>query len=771
MIKTNEIHNKPRRMIYIYFSLFFTTITLFIYETLLTRLFSAILSYSLVFMVVSFAILGGGTGAILTYKIVKKKENSEKALVLSTLLLPIIFLASISVMYFLPFTPTFLLYIPAALLPFVLGGVITSIIFKEKSSHSNMLYFMDLFGSGLGSLLIIKFMNSFGFLRTVILVSIFALISALAISLYYKKRQAIFISLGFIIFLCILFINNSLIEIIGKKFNAYYTSPITVIGSYKNANKKAEVIYSKWDAISKTDVLDIDNENERFIVTDGGATAPIVKFSGDLDSVQQMKSEVNYIPFSFGRNEKSLVIGSGGGKDVIFALLGGSKKIDAVEINPSTIEAVDRFKEYSGDIYNYPGVNLYNQDGRYFIENSKERYDNIYLSMVMTNSVESNMYSLAEYYIFTEEALNQYFSHLSKNGKLTFMVHDSTDLIKVLNTGIKVFMDNGIEEKEVTNYFTIINGVSEDESQVHGSEIAMPLVIFKNTPFSQDEVNKIINIASIQNRGMIHFPGNEIEPYKSLKTERMNYEQILDNINFNSKPTTDNSPFFYNTSKFIPVEMMFILTLILAVFIFIRKKFLTQNEYRKASIYFGALGIAYMLVEIPLIQKMVLYFGSSSMTFSFVIFSLLISSGLGSLVSGTKVVERITAKSPYYVLAAGIMIVLHQIGLSFILNISKDWQTNYKFLIVFITMFPMGFLMGMAFPLGIKKLGKLKGEENLVPLMMGVNGIFSVFGSTLAVVLSMKFGFSLTIYVGAIIYIILFVLNPLNVFNSDNVMQ
>jgi arsenate reductase-like glutaredoxin family protein len=483
--------------------------------------------------------------------------------------------------------------------------------------------------------------------------------------------------------------------------------------------------------------------------------------------VEQMKSDVNYIPFSFGKNEKSLVIGSGGGKDVLFALLGGSKKIDAVEINPSTIEAVDSFKEFRGDIYNYPGVNLYNQDGRYFIENNKEKYDNIYLSMVMTNSVESTMYSLAEYYIFTEEALNQYFNHLSEDGKLTFMVHDSKDLIKVVNTGIKVLIDKGIKEKDVTSYFTIINGTTKAESAVHGNGIAMPVVIFKNIPFSEDEINSILNAANIQTRDMIHYPGNEIEPYKSLKTGRMNYEQIIDNISFNSKPITDNSPFFYNNSKFIPLEMIFILVLILSVWLTIRKKFLTKHEYRKASVYFEALGVAYMLIEIPLIQKMVLYFGSSSMAFSFIIFGLLISSGFGSLISGTKIIEKVTAKSPYYILAAGIMIVVSQLGLSSILNLTRDWQTTYKFLIVFISLFPMGFLMGIAFPSGIKKLGKLKEEESIVPLMVGVNGIFSVLGSTLAVVISMKFGFNITIYVGAAIYIMLFILNPLEGFKFN----
>jgi hypothetical protein len=248
----------------------------------------------------------------------------------------------------------------------------------------------------------------------------------------------------------------------------------------------------------------------------------------------------------------------------------------------------------------------------------------------------------------------------------------------------------------------------------------------------------------------------------------MTYKQLLDQISFNSKPITDNSPFFYNNSKFIPIEMIFIIVLILIVIMVIRVKFLTKEFYIKTSRYFAALGMAYMLIEIPLIQKTVLYFGSSSIAFSFIVFCMLISSGLGSLVSGTKKIEKFTHKAPYYILAAGIMILINHLGLNSILNLTRGWQMSYKLLIIFLDLLPMGFFMGMAFPSGIKKLGALKENESLVPLMIGVNGIFSVLGSTLAVVTSMKLGFSFTIYIGAAIYIILFILNPLRALNDNN---
>lgn len=274
-MKNNKLGEKSNLIWIMYFSIFFTTMSLFIYETVLTRLFSVILSYNLVFIVISLAILGSGLGGIIAYNMLNNRKYKENILVVSAIILPISFIISLSIMYFLPFVPAFYLYIPAAVLPFILGGIITSIIFEKKPTNSSGLYFMDLIGSAIGSLLIIKLMNSFGYLRSVIAVIILATISAISISMIYRKKRYMILSSSLLIIMVLLLANNNLLNIIENKFNAYYTSPATVIEHLKNSNEKFEISFSKWDAISRTDVIDIDESNEKIIVTDGGASAPI----------------------------------------------------------------------------------------------------------------------------------------------------------------------------------------------------------------------------------------------------------------------------------------------------------------------------------------------------------------------------------------------------------------------------------------------------------------------------------------------------------------
>ncbi|PAB58613.1 spermine/spermidine synthase domain-containing protein [Anaeromicrobium sediminis] len=661
--------------VYLYLAMFLIGFSLFLYEILLTRLFSVILSVNLVFLVVSFAILGSGIGGIYTYKILKanKKIIPEHLLKKYSVWIPISILLSIGAMYYLPFMKISILYALIGAISFVMGGIVISSMFKENEKNSNKLYFMDLVGSSLGSLAVIPLMNQFGFMRSVVVVCIMSLIASILIYVHCKEYKKMLI-LG----LCSLllgagFMEANIIKQMEKPFNAYYLSPNTLISYLKDSKEKPKDIpFTKWDAISRTDVIETTNENEKIIVTDGGASAPIIKFDGNIKSIEHLKKKVNYIPFAFGNNHNTLVIGSGGGKDVLFALLGESENIDAVEINTSTIEAVNSFRDFSGDIYNRPEVNVYNQDGRNFIENSNKKYDNIYLSMVMTNAIENTMYSLSENYIYTYEAVEKYFGNLNENGKLSFMMHNNLDLLRVVNTGIEVLLHKGVRQENVTDYFIIVNGMDKRHKNNHKSNVKMPLVIFKSTPFTEEEINIVRETAKVQNREVIHYPGGENELYKLLKDKKITYEELLNKINFNVKSIKDDSPFFYNYTKTLPAQIQYVFWGILFIWFLIRIKYANRKEHKEPVKYFMGLGIAYMLVEIPTIQKMILYFGNPSLAFSVMLFSILVSSGIGSVLSGHKKIKNFTDKSPMYLLLTGIAIVIIQLNLSNIMSMTSD---------------------------------------------------------------------------------------------------
>ncbi|WBW95020.1 hypothetical protein [Oceanirhabdus sp. W0125-5] len=763
---------EKRYVIPIYLSIFFLTLSLFIYEVLLTRLFSVILSNNMVFLVVSFAILGSGLGGIYgyvqfnksKYNKSKKGENKRyiKDLVKISWLLPISIIGTIGIMYKSPYLSSSLIYIMIGMIPFIIGGAIISIIFKEYRENSNKLYFMDLIGAALGSLLVLKIMNSFGFMFSVVLTTILSMIGVILILIHYRFKKYVLINSFIVVILTALLIQGNFIRSVENGFTAYYSSPNTVIDYLRNSSsyKSLGISYSKWDAISRTDVLVTSDENEKIIVTDGAASAPILKFDGDLNKIAYLKKEVNYIPFAIGENKDALVIGSGGGKDVLFALLGGGKIIDAVEINGSSIDAVNKFKEFSGNIYGRPEVNVYNQDGRRFIENTKEVYDNIYLSMVMTNAVENNMFSLSENYLYTYEAFEEYFDHLKDQGKLSLMVHEEKEMIRIINTGIKVLLDRGIPQEEVTEYFTVINGVGMEHLASHGNMIMMPLVIFKNNPFTDVEIENVKTMANESKYQVIHYPGREYGPYKDIKENKITYKKMLKKFNVKVSPITDNSPFYYNYNSLVPNEIIILISGLMVIWLIISKVFFRKKEIRVISRHFIIIGLAYMLIEIPIVQKLSLYLENPSIAFSFVLFSILVSSGIGSALSGTKLIKKYMMESSIYLVVTGISVLTTLLTIDKVTLITNDFGLYGKFFVVFLTLLPMGTLMGMPFPTGINKVNKIKHSSNAIPLMWAANGIFSVIGSVLAVSLSMNVGFNTTIIIGGLCYLLLYNINP-----------
>ncbi|RKD34639.1 spermidine synthase [Thermohalobacter berrensis] len=732
-------------------SLFFVSSSLFIYEVLTTRLFSTVLVYHFVFLVTSLSILGLGIGAIIVF-LYHDKFNS-KLLTLMPVVLAISYIVCTLIIYKLPYIKLFLIYSVLASLPFVLGGIILSLIFKEFKQIGHLLYFGDLLGSSFGSIGIILLMDNLGFIGTLFVVSIMALLGGLFLSI--KKRRQTILTLSLLTILLILSVYKPIRVNIEKNFTAYFTSPHTAISYFKqNKELDVKIEYTKWDSISRTDVIDVEDPNRKVIITDGGASAPMVKFNGDLREVSYLKESIEYIPFKLGKNDNTLIIGSGGGQDVLLALLGNAKKIDAVEINPSTIDAVKKYKKFNGGIYNLNNVKLYIEDGRKFIEKTEKKYNHIYLGKVFSNVVDYSAAMLSENYIYTEEAYKEYFDQLKDDGILTFVFNDIRELIKSVNTAVKVLMENGIKKSDITKHFILI------ENKVG---FPNPVAIYKKSPFTRNEVKIISEAIKPLNIKIVSMPYISENPlYNYYQEKNISYGEFIESFDFNARPAKDNRPFFYDYTKGLPNILLYMLLGILIVagfiFVYINK----YKQLRKVYTYFSLLGLAFMLIEIPLIQKTILFIGSTTRAFSFILFSLLFSSGIGSFLSESKIIANFKKKRDYIFLMIPIVTVCVIASMSIIFRTQKDVDIIMKFFMVMILMFPLGLFLGMPFPKGIKSIATINIDRG-VPLAWGINGLMSVAGSVLSLAISMKLGFNYSLILGGLLYFIIFIRNPLKV--------
>lgn len=749
-------------------SIFFISVSLFVYQVVLTRLYSAVFSYHYVFLITSFAIFGLGIGSVFAYKIrtgIKKykikseisqqrmsQANINEQIIKGSITLSLSYIFVIAFNYELPFENSVIINIIFGTAPFIIGGYLYSILFTEFSEVSGKLYFADLVGSGIGSITVIFLLNNAGIFRTVILVCAIAFLPALILPAENIKIKII----GFIlpaILLTGFLLPGQYVNLIETNFKGILNNTSKTFGSMKKSGMSPEIVFSKWNAFSRTDVIKLPEEPDEMVLTiDGAANAPMYKFDGNVGSLEKFKADTGFIPFTIGSNDKTLLIGPGGGRDVLYALAGGSKNIAAVDINTSSIDAVEAFGEYNGKIYNRPEVKVYGEDGRNFVRRSTEKYDLIFLSLVMTNTSQGMAYALSENYIYTLEAMKDYLDHLNVNGKIAFLAHDQDDLSKIVATAIEALGRKGISEKDAPKYIAIFTKLMPQE---HGGAnmVMNPVVIIKDSPFSESESKELMDTAQKNENVPLYTPFvYEQGVLQHIKKAHISIADYINGISTNATPATDDSPYFYNFNKGVPSTLILILLLVAIASIILFAPFAVKNGNFKPTTYFSLLGVGFMMIEVPLIQKFTLFLGHPALAFTYVLAALLVGCGIGGYASNKRIFnESIKAfyLPPLFVAVINIAMLL---SLGFIFQSTTALNPTIRIVISSVLVMFQGFFMGMPFPRGLKLIGE-SGRAEAVPVMWGVNGAASVIGSVLSVVISMTLGFTGALIIGAVIYL------------------
>ena len=167
------------------------------------------------------------------------------------------------------------------------------------------------------------------------------------------------------------------------------------------------------------------------------------------------------------------------------------------------------------------------------------------------------------------------------------------------------------------------------------------------------------------------------------------------------------------------------------------------------------LGIGFMLVEISLIQRFVLFLGQPILSLAVLLFSLLAGAGAGSLYSGRLTSKKISGGIATASLAITATVVAYTFIIPPLFNQLLGLPLAIRLAAMIIVLIPLGFLMGFPFPLGIRAL-KEANLENFIPWMWGINGVGSVLGSVLTIVIAVVFGFTQALLTGAGCYLVVF---------------
>jgi hypothetical protein len=535
-----------------------------------------------------------------------------------------------------------------------------------------------------------------------------------------------------------------------------------------NVDWGTSIIRSEWDAFGRTDLVEYDMDpHVKDIFTDGSAGTRMYHFDGDFDSqnttVSNLKYSSAYFPYYFGENKRVLLIGSGGGVDVLNALMGGAEHIFAVEVNPETVEIVREYSEFNGGIYTqYDNVSVFVDEGRSFLQRSNLKFDLIMLNIPISKTSQGiSGYALAENYLFTTDSFRDYLDHLTDQGRLVIVAHHRPEIYRLTAIALKVLSDEEENMEAIMSHIVIT-----EMNPPH-----RPVFILKKSEFDQQEITDMKLMTLMLDFIPIYFPNTNPEYLDSMLAQITN-DVSLDSIvshfrlhhNIDVEPMSDDKPFFYKFETGIQSTLSSLLLgtslFCLLTFVFYRRSFRDQKGRHVSflkffPVYFSLLGVGFMLIEVSLMQKFILFLGHPTLAMSIILFSLLISSGVGGLCS-KRVVRGQLGRALKVSLIIGAVIILHVLLMPTVLNLLLGAELMVRGIVTLFMIFPLGFLLGIPFSSGMAILKK--ASEDQIPWMWCLNGVFSLLGSVFSVALAMIFGFNSVLILGAVTYFTIFLI-------------
>lgn len=733
-------------------------------EVSITRIFSAAIWYHFAFVAVSVALVGlGASGLVVQHRVKKLKGKwAENLTIYSAWGIAIFIPITLFVMHALA---SQVIYLPLFMIlfsvPFFLVGIIISAAFNAFASVAGRLYAADLIGASVGALLVVLFLVLTGGEGATLIVGLIAAIGGTIFSRIAKNTKKTVVSLMFVAFALSLIILNHATQIFAIPTDPTAQKDLPI---YLREHPGSEIVKTEWNSFSRIDVVEGGAGGEGLVAKvfiDGGAGTNIISWDGKTESRQELSTWMQYLPFKMMQDPKVLVIGSGGGRDVVASLVSGSKDVTSVEINPIIYETVKSYGDRAGNVYSHEYVRSYVDEGRSFITRSSEKYDIIYVPFVDTwASVSSGGLSVSENFLYTLQGFQQYYDHLTDTGKIV-TVRWLIDAPRFISTYAKLLEQNGIPQDQLDRHLIMVT------SDSYTQDPSVTMVIFSKSPFTDEEIRFFSQSFSQYGYKPILVPGQIMrEPYSALLNGQINLDQFYNMFETKVYPVTDDNPYFLSFEKPLPgvVEVLLYASVgIVAIFLLVPFAWMKRRREeevgtKKSEIgiatmipYFAALGMGFILIELALLQKLILLMGNPTMTFALLLFTLLISSGAGSLLSAR--IAKNNMKNLVFIIGgiAGLGI-LYFLFLPPIIYSTIAQPIEAKAAVSIAILAPIGFLMGMPLPTGMRLLKVHRPDY--IPWMWAVNGAFSVLGAVLAIALGIMYGSSLAMILGILIYLV-----------------
>ncbi len=767
------------------------------YEILLTRIFSVTMGYHFAFMAVSLAMFGMTAGAIFVYIFPKKfpAENLNSVIARYSFYFSLTTIISFLLHLFIPFihgmsvvgmAVTAFTYAEISV-PFVFSGVCITLLLTRFPLSVNKLYASDLIGASLGCVLVVLVLNISGGPTGVFITALF---SGLA-SIFFLKNSGSGFKKTVIIY-------TLLVGVFGVFHTVLVQNNSPLLRLYWVRGEWADKpLLEKWNSFSR---VSIDGDSTKYEVPfgwglsnkydrsrkisqlmlniDAHSTTVLSHFNGDTSELSHLKYDVSNLAHYLRKNSDVMIIGSGAGRDILSCLAFGQKSVLGIEINKDMIKAINGdFGDFTGHLDKYPNVEFVGDEARSYIQRLDKQYDIIQVSVIDNwSAAASGAFVLTENALYTVETWKLLLSRLKPDGILTvtrFYRAKPIEHYRLMNISADALNEVGITD--IRKHVMLIK--CQQKERIEDKSGTGTLLISKK-PFTEqdikavDSLNKYFEFESIISPNSIK--DSVFSILTSSKDERKKFN---DNFPVDITSPSDNKPFFFHYMNFADIlntalwkewdmgfnaKAVFILLtlagtmagltfLCIVVPLKITSKKVSLKGMFPYFAFFTFIGLGFMLVEISQIQHLNIFLGHPTYSIAAALFTLLISSGIGSYLSGAnnKDIKRSS------LLRFGILlIVLVLFGLftPYIIDAFRQQSTPVRIIVAMCVLFPLGLFMGMAFPIGMK-LASGKSPE-VTPWLWGINGVMSVLATILSIIIAMNYGISASYWTGAFCYLI-----------------
>jgi hypothetical protein len=801
--------------------------TLLMTELALTRIFSVVMYYHFAFLAISIALFGVSASGVFAYVMRARLDQHATDDLLATQSLTYA-IATIVALFWLVRLRVGLSYSPhnlalmltiyaLAALPFFAGGLVVTLAITRLPARINAIYAADLIGAAGGCLILIPLLDRLGAPGVVLAAAALSIAAAILFAPNVSRRRVAVAGLVIL-----------LLPIAGQLSGRAAFDVVDTKG-----HQGDRVLFSKWNSFSRIGVYERTHGDwslswaykgalpeTRFMDIDSAASTPILHLAPDLSDAQYLRYELTALAYhlkepqglgagALGLAETpnvnrapgpapspqppaptgftALVIGPGGGRDLASALVFGASRVDGVEINPIIADDVmrDRFRAFSGGIYTNPRVRIAVDDGRSFVRRTPERYDVIQASLVDTwAATAAGAYTLTENSLYTVDAFSDYLDHLTDDGVLT----------------ITRWVADGLRLVSLAQEACARRGWPARDRLAIVRQANVATFLLKKTPFTSSEIAQLRAVAERLEFDVLYVPGDRngettadgapqvsrpvgdviVDGASTGDYARLivaaDRERFYETYRSDIRPTTDDRPFFFHTTKIgdqfgvaFGQKMLFgnglsaLMTLLgistanVILFVIAPLALAGRGQQRPRGwfawlVYFGALGAGFMLIEVSVLQRFVLLLGHPVYSLTVTLFSLLLGTGLGSAWS-RKLNEASLRRSG----AVGILIVA-AIALLFIVAATPviNWAIPFsrvaRMVVAVVMLVPIGVALGIPMPTGMRLLSARAPQ--MLAWAWGMNGALSVLGATLAIFIAMNWGFRITLLTASGVYLI-----------------